>query len=138
MQSRMIREGLINLFIQDHSIISLYLKEREKASMSKVFDEIIQGMHEIVEFEQGKRTLRIDKILVVPLENFSPEEIRKIRMAVSLSQRSFASVIGVSPKTIESWEAGTNKPSGASSRMLQLIKEKPDITREFYTCTAKA
>lgn len=104
--------------------------------MSKMFDEVMQGMQEIVEFEQGKRILRVDKILVVPMEDFTPEEIRKIRKAVSLSQRSFASVIGVSPKTVESWEAGTNKPSGASSRMLQLIKEKPDITREFYSCKA--
>lgn len=116
---------------------TLQHNEGKRATMSKMFDEIMQGMQEIVEFEQGKRTLRVDKILVVPMKDFTPEEILSIRKAVSLSQRSFASVIGVSPKTVEAWEAGTNKPSGASSRMLQLIREKPDITREFYSCTAR-
>lgn len=83
--------------------------------MAKVFDDLMQGMQEILEFEQGHRKLRIDKINVVPLEKYSAEEIRKIRMTLEMSQRSFASVVGVSAKTVESWEAGTNKPGGAMS-----------------------
>ncbi len=36
----------------------------------------------------------------------------------------FAQYLGVSPKTVEAWEAGKNKPSGSSSRLLELLDEK--------------
>ncbi|MDW7658833.1 MAG: helix-turn-helix domain-containing protein [Bacillota bacterium] len=101
-----------------------------------MFDDFMNSVSEIREFEQGKRKLRVDKIRIIPLEEFSAVEIQNIRKMLNMSQVSFASIIGVSVKTVEAWEAGTNKPSGASSRLLQLIKEKPEIAKVFYSCSA--
>jgi putative transcriptional regulator len=39
--------------------------------------------------------------------------------------------MGVSQKTVESWEKGTNGPSGASLRLLQILENKPNALREL-------
>ena len=39
-----------------------------------------------------------------------------------MSQKAFAGYLGVSPKTVEAWEAGTNQPSGAASRLLSMMR----------------
>ena len=96
----------------------------------------MQGLQEVLEFEKGTRKLRIDKIKIIPVEEMSTQEIKNIRIKLQMSQPAFASIIGVSKKTVEAWETGTNKPSGASARMLQLIKKRPDVTEVFYTCKA--
>ncbi len=58
------------------------------------------------------------------------EEIRLLRQRLHLSNSLFASVFNVSGKTIEAWESGTNTPSGASLRLLHMIKNNPDILFE--------
>ena len=104
--------------------------------MSIVFDDLMQGLHEISEFEQGKIMLRVNMVEIAPIERFSASDIRKLRMTLNMSKMVFALVIGVSEKTIESWESGINHPNGSSSRLMQLIKKSPDITQTFYTCKA--
>jgi len=46
-------------------------------------------------------------------------------------QEIFAKCLGVSKKTVEKWEDGTNEPSGRASRMLGLI-EDGTITSSKY------
>jgi putative transcriptional regulator len=101
--------------------------------MTKLFRDFMQGMNEIREHEQGKQKLRVDKVTITLLEDFSAEEIKQIRNKMAMSQRLFASIIGVSVKTIEAWEAGKNKPSGSSVRMLQLINTNPAVFEIFYS-----
>ncbi|HZK62297.1 MAG TPA: helix-turn-helix domain-containing protein [Anaerovoracaceae bacterium] len=54
-------------------------------------------------------------------------EFKSAFIVFMFSQRVFAEVLGVSPKTIEAWEAGKNHPDGSSSRMLQLLQKDPDL-----------
>ena len=39
-----------------------------------------------------------------------------------MTQRLFAEALGVSIKTVEAWESGTNTPSGCARRMLELLE----------------
>ncbi len=48
-----------------------------------------------------------------------------------MSQKTFASYIGVSDKTVEAWEAGTNHPSGAASRLLSMMEMDKNLIEEF-------
>jgi len=108
------------------------LNINEVIKMTKLFDDFMQGMAEIMEHEQGKRKLRVDKVVLKALDDFSAHEIKNIRCKMAMSQNLFASIIGVSAKTVEAWEAGRNKPSGASIRMLQLLENNPAISEVFY------
>ena len=43
----------------------------------------------------------------------------------------FRSYLGVSVKTVEAWESGTNHPSGTASRILNMIEMNGNVIKEF-------
>ncbi|MGI6437872.1 MAG: helix-turn-helix domain-containing protein [Sphaerochaeta sp.] len=65
------------------------------------------------------------------MESFSSEDIKQIRKQVGLSQILFASSLGVSQKTVEAWERGRNTPAGPSRRLLQLIRDNPEVIEQY-------
>jgi putative transcriptional regulator len=96
-----------------------------------VYGSIIQGLNEAVDYQQGTLRARKVRLTIKPVESFNTEEIKTIRQKTGLSQVVFAGSIGVSPKTIEAWENGRNKPEGASRRLLELVRDNPDLLRQF-------
>ena len=91
--------------------------------MGKFFEKIKQGLEEALEHE-GKKTLR-SKLVVIPKppHPYSPREIQRIRTDIlNCSQPIFASVLGVSVKTIQAWETGERSPSPTALRLLELIE----------------
>lgn len=89
--------------------------------MGSVYDSIMAGLAEAADDVQGKDIkLKRRTVSVVPVKVYSAKEIRDIRKRTGLSQKPFASYMGVSAKTVEAWEAGTNRPSGAASRILNM------------------
>ena len=46
----------------------------------------------------------------------------KIRMGFGFTQNEFSKLMMVSPKTIQSWEQGTRRPSGTALRILQILQ----------------
>ncbi len=68
---------------------------------------------------------------VVPVKMYKAKEIQDIRKKTGLSQKLFASYMGVSLKTVEAWEAGTNHPSGAASRILSMMEMDADLINNF-------
>lgn len=96
-----------------------------------VYTSIMQGLDEAVKYQNGKIKARRIKITIKPVDMFSSEDIKRIRLSVGLSQVVFASSIGVSPKTVEAWERGRNKPEGPSRRLLGLIRDNPEVIKQF-------
>ena len=100
--------------------------------MSKVYESIMTGLTEAVEDAQSKdKKLRRRVVTIVPVKEYSASEIQAIRKSTGLSQRLFAGYMGVSDKTVEAWEAGKNRPSGAASRLLTMMEMDADLTKEF-------
>lgn len=94
--------------------------------MSDLYSDIAQGLREAIAYERGelpanavKRTLKIS-----PLPVWKPMDIRDLRLSLSMTQRTFAEFMGVSPKTVEAWECGRNQPSGSASRLMQVISQQ--------------
>lgn len=50
--------------------------------------------------------------------------IRQIRQQTRMSQAVFAAVLNVSVSSVQKWETGEKKPSGASLKLLNLVKRK--------------
>ena len=80
--------------------------------------------------KKGVITKRNKFLVPVEPEIMNASEIKKIREKLSLSVSVFASVMNVSPKTVEAWEAGTNEIGGSALRLLDMIKKNPDIILE--------
>ena len=77
----------------------------------------------VLEMRAGK-TGRIHRI---PLS-----EVTQARAKSGLSQSQFAQVLGVSMRTLQEWEQGRRKPSGAARALLTIAAKRPDVIREIF------
>lgn len=96
-----------------------------------VYEGIMKGLQEAVEYTDGKINARKNKLSVTPLRIFNAEEIRKIRKDMQMTQAIFASFMGVSPKTVEAWECGRNEPDGPARRILSMLQTDPELPERF-------
>ncbi|MBE5941840.1 MAG: helix-turn-helix domain-containing protein [Lachnospiraceae bacterium] len=100
--------------------------------MSKVYESIMRGLSEAIEDAQSKdKKLKRHVVEVVPVKSYSAGEIKAIRNKMGLSQRLFAGYMGISVKTVEAWEAGLNHPSGAASRILNMMEMDANLMVNF-------
>ena len=98
-----------------------------------VSKSIIKGLVEAVEYEKGNKSkARSNTIKIADLPQFHGNQIRDIRVNLQLSQNAFAKAIGVSAKTVESWEADRNIPNGPAQRLLNMIKKDKNFLRSNY------
>lgn len=97
----------------------------------EVFDDIINGLKEAIDYEKGKLELRTIATPVKPVKKYSSCEVRDVRLRLKMSQALFAAVMGVSTKTVEAWETGRNVPSGSASRFLMLLEKDMSIHEYF-------
>ena len=94
--------------------------------MSKEFEILSAALDEaILDAKSGTKILYSEtvSIEIEPLVEYSADTIKDIRKRTGLTQALFAKWIGVSTRTVEAWEAGRNKPSGPSSRLLSLLQQ---------------
>lgn len=54
------------------------------------------------------------------------------RSRVGLSQQEFAKLLGVSPRTLQDWEQGRRKPTGAAKTLLRVAFAHPEVLRELH------
>ena len=54
----------------------------------------------------------------------------RVRQATGLSQAEFAEILGVSVRTLQDWEQGRRKPSGAAATLLRIAEKKSALLRE--------
>jgi len=90
-----------------------------------VFEDIKTGLMEAIEYEKGNLKANTRTLSVIPIEEFTPSEIKEIRKSVGMTQVLFAKYLGVSLKTVEAWEAGRNQPNGTACRLLAITKKDP-------------
>jgi putative transcriptional regulator len=65
----------------------------------------------------------------------TPQQVRKLRtQTLNVSQSVFASLLGVSVKLVEAWEAGRNQPAAPVRRLFEVISRNP---QEFLRTYAK-
>lgn len=109
--------------------------------MPTVFDDIVSSLNELAEHAHGKETgvviHRRSSQDVLEIPDFSPHEIRAVRIAADMSQKTFAACVGVSPKSVEAWEGGRSRPDGAARRIMGLMKSHPHFAEEMGLLVAR-
>ena len=53
------------------------------------------------------------------------------RQKSGLSQAQFATLMGVSLRTLQEWEQGRRNPSGAAKTLLRVAEAHPEVLREL-------
>jgi putative transcriptional regulator len=73
--------------------------------------EILQGIRDLKQGKTGR------------VRNVPP--VAEIRQKTGLSQSKFASLLGVSVRTLQDWEQGRRVPSGAARTLLLIAHRNP-------------
>jgi putative transcriptional regulator len=86
--------------------------------------EILDGIKEIKRFKKGEIKLKVRKLN-------EPSPAKTIRKRLKLSQSAFASLMGVSPRTIQDWEQGRRTPQGPAKSLLRIAEQHPEVFIEI-------
>lgn len=89
--------------------------------MMSIYESIMQGLTEAIAYEKGEQTAHSTRVTITPPPEVSADDIKELRKSLNLTQSTFAAVMGVSNKTVEAWEKGTNTPAGTARRMMGLL-----------------
>jgi len=82
--------------------------------------EILDGIKEIKNFKSGQTQLKIQEIK-------DPSPAKVIRKKLSLTQLSFASLMGISVRTLQDWEQGRRTPQGPAKALLRIAENYPEV-----------
>jgi putative transcriptional regulator len=83
----------------------------EQVLRRNVAREILEGLRELKRGETGR-------VVNVP-------SVTDIRERTGLSQAKFATLLGVSVRTLQDWEQGRRAPSGAARTLLMVAAKNP-------------
>ena len=87
--------------------------------------ELIEAASQLRDGEVGRVSLVLDDGRVID----SP--VTKARLGTKLSQAKFATLLGVSKRTLQDWEQGRRQPSGAAKTLLRVAERHPEVLREL-------
>lgn len=93
--------------------------------MTKVGDELIQGMENAVAHARGRK--RIARKTVVAVTVPDAVDVRRIRRKLRMTQEEFALRYGFSVKNIRNWEQGIRQPEGPARAYLVVIDREPKM-----------
>lgn len=73
-------------------------------------------------------------IVRVPLKvpNITANKIKEFRIQHHLTQQRLAIELGVSIRTVQSWEIGRSNPNGSAKRLLQIMFDKPQLLDHLF------
>ena len=83
-------------------------------------DKLLQAVKEM----NARKVGRVTKVQL--------NEVSEARNKTGLTQRQFAQVLQISPRTLQEWEQGRRKPSGAAKALIQIAFRHPEIIREDF------
>jgi len=90
-------------------------------SVSKrdIWQEVLDGVRQI-KAGGGKRT---------QVEPRTP--VLRARLKSGFTQEQFASMLGVSKRTLEQWEQGRREPTGAAKTLIKVAELYPEVLRKI-------
>ena len=109
---------------------------KDKGTLSAE-EKIIQGLKGFAgALESGEDptehfTCRKVVLNLEPL-SYSPDNVKKTRKTLGLSQALFAKFIGASRSAVQAWERGDREPSPIACRFMDEITSNPQLFRKRF------
>ncbi len=105
--------------------------------MSKYYESLKRGLEEALEYSKGNLKCRSIKVNFEAVPEYAPDDIKRIRTKSHLTQAGFASFLGVTPKAVEAWENGRNKPNGPARRLMSMAEGNPEFPAKYYSVSER-
>ncbi len=97
------------------------------ARIVAAFQEAIDTMRS-GEPSEHQLTVRTYKVEFTP-RDYGPDDARRVRDLLGMSQVLFARFLGVDANTVRSWEQGTRPPGPIARRFMDEIERDPEYWR---------
>lgn len=68
---------------------------------------------------------------------YGPEDVKRVRQLLLMSQANFAAFLGVDANTVQSWEQGARNPLGPARRLMQEVEANPEYWRTRIMAVAE-
>ena len=82
------------------------------------FSEIMSGLNEALAYEKGKASAET----FARKSSLPTVDVAKVRISLCMTQKNFADLLGVSSRTVESWECGRSTPTPTAKKLIFLIQ----------------
>ena len=83
------------------------------------FSGVMEGLEEALAHKKGKASAEtLARKRSLPVVN-----VFAIRSSLSMTQKDFAEILGVSRRTVEAWESGKNTPTPTAPKLMFLIQQ---------------
>jgi putative transcriptional regulator len=90
----------------------------------ELFEELLQSVKEAAAIERGESK---------PSRSFNvenPSDVVRVRKKLGVSQKKFASLMGISQDTLQNWEQGRRHPTGPARVLLKVAARHPKVLLE--------
>ena len=91
------------------------------------FDGVIEGLEEALAYKEG--TAKPETI--VRKHSLPDVNVSQIRNALSMTQKAFDNVLGVSCRTVEAWEPGKSNPTPTAKKLMFLISQDHSLIQKL-------
>lgn len=91
------------------------------------FSGIMAGLEEALAYEKGRATADT----FVRKRSLPDVNAQSIRKDLSMTQKAFAELLGVSPRTVEAWECGKTTPSPTAKKLMHLIQQDHTLIQKL-------
>lgn len=97
-------------------------KSKYRSHIAEAVHSAASGMYRAGSLD--KQTMREfdESCLVVP-PPIDAEDIKRLRESNNVSQPVFARYLNTSESTVEKWESGAKRPSGAALKLLSIVQK---------------
>lgn len=105
-------------------------KPTARKAPARKTSRILETVHETARdfYEAGIMDLatmrEFDALCLPEIPNYSPAQIKGIRMRCKASQAVFAKYMNISPSALQKWEIGEKKPSNIALKLLNVVDRK--------------
>lgn len=93
------------------------------------FAGIMSGLDDALAYEKGDAKAAT----IVRKRSLPDVNVAGTRKELNLTQKAFAAILGVSPRTVEAWETGKSNPSPTAINLIFLIGQDHSLVEKLQS-----